>query len=281
MEDALAAGETEAVVSADEVAKYDPMAATDAEGIVKKLPCGLVKDGVLHQYAEFVPMRGRVRRAISKKDVRNDFAKVSDAVLRMCVKRVGAIPTTSPKTMAELPMGDRDFLLMEVRRASMSDKLDALVKCASCRKDIRVSFQLDEIEVVFLKDGNYEIHDDQLCFRIQSDKPRIDALCRFPIGSDQKDMLPAIDANPTDAQYRLFAACLIEWNGEKKEVRSEFFDDLLVDVIDEFTQQFVSKKPGPVFEQKVSCPNVVCGSDISFTFEGSDFFFPLPERGTT
>lgn len=279
MEDMPSVADAAEAPEAAAEAPPDPRMPTEPDGIVKELPCGLVQGGVVHRWAEFVPMSGFTRKSISKKDVRDDFGKVSDLVLRQCVKRIGTVPTTSTRTLNNTPMADRDFLLMEIRRASRGDELKCLVVCALCKKKIEVTFQIDELEVVRLQDEDYEIHDDWLCFRVQSTNPMIDALCRFPVGSDQHDMLPIVDQNPTDAQYRLFAACLLEWNGEKGPFGPRFFDEKSTRLIDAFTEQFLAKKPGPVFEQRVSCPNSVCGTDIDFTFEGSDFFFPIPTRG--
>lgn len=256
----------------------DPTTPTHPDGVVKELPCGLVRDGTLHRHAEFVPMAGIVRKTISRKDIREDFAKVVETVLRMCVKRVGPHSTSGDRTLRDLPMGDRDFLLMEIRRVSMGDTLRALVTCEACKQKIQVTFNLDEIGVVRLGAGDYEIHDNRLCFRVRSVTPPVDALCRFPIGADQDGMIQAMDRNPTEAQYRLFAACLVEWNGQKGPFPPDFFDQKPVRVIDELTRQFVSRKPGPAFEQLVPCPGSGCGADIEFSFEGSDFFFPLPGR---
>lgn len=285
MEDALATGEagteSPAADAAAGLAPADPKTPTDPNGVVVELPCGFVHGGQLHRYAEFVPMHGEVRRAISKKSIRDDFVKVSDMVLRMCVKRLGAVETTSPKTLRRATLGDRDFLLMEIRRESMTDKLRAIVSCQMCRKKIEVTFHLDEIEVARLEKGDFEIVDDQLCFRTKSKEHKLDALCRFPIGEDQDLVVDIVEENPTEAQYRLYAACLLEWNGQKGPFDPYFFDRVPVGQIDEFTRQFVAKKPGPVFEQKVPCANKACGADIEFTFEGSDFFFPLPTRGRT
>lgn len=281
MEDALATGEAGPEAPPTPQVPVDDKTPIDPNGIVVELPCGFVFEGKRHLYAEFVPMSGKVRRAISKKSVRDDFVKVSDIVLRMCVKRFGPVETTSAKTLQQATLGDRDYLLMEIRRESMSEELRAIVQCQSCRKQIQVTFHLDEIEVVKLKEGGFEIHDGRLCFRIQSTEHRLDALCQFPIGENQGLIVDYLDENPTDAQYRLYAACLLDFNGQKGPFDTYFFDELPVAQIDEFTRQFAAKKPGPVFEQKVSCPSAGCGADIAFTFEGSDFFFPLPTRGRT
>lgn len=283
MEDELATSEagTGAEVPAAAPIVVDPKTPTHPNGVVVELPCGLVYEGTVHKYAEFVPMHGKVRKAISKKSIRDDFAKVSDMVLRMCVKRIGTVETTSPKTLRNTTLADRDFLGLEIRRASMTDKLRAILTCKACKKEIRVTYHLDEIEIVRLEEADYEIVDDRLCFRAASAEHRLDAVCQFPVGEHQDLVVDLVEENPTDAQYRLYAACLIEWGGKKGPFDAFFFDELPVAQIDEFTRQFIEKKPGPVFDQKISCPNRSCNVDINFTFEGSDFFFPLPIRGTT
>jgi hypothetical protein len=273
-------GEIE-TVSSEPTAPASPTTPQFQNGVVVELPCGYYRDGVLHKHAEFTPMDGAVRKAISKKGVRDDFTKVTEVVLRQCVKRIGPYETTNPKTLDGVLLGDRDFLQMEIRRESMSDKLRAIVTCGACRKKIEVTFHLDEIEVARLEEDDFEIVDDALCFRIHSADPKLDAVCRYPVGTDQATIVEFIDRNPTDAMYRLYTACLLEWNGQVGPFDPYFLDSQPVKLIDEFTRQFAAKKPGPVFDQKVPCPNKDCGTDIEFTFEGSDFFFPLPTRGTT
>lgn len=258
----------------------DSRVPTDPNGVVKELPCGLVREAALYRHAEFVPMAGVVRRMISKKDVRDDFVRVTDIVLRQCVRRVGPLQVAEhAKMLDDMTLADRDFLLMEIRRVSSGDELKALVHCGMCKKRIQITFKLDELTVVRPREGDAEIHGGRLCFRVRSASPAINALCRYPIGSDQP-ILEGMEKNPTEVQYRLYAACLVEWGGKPGPYEAEFFDALPVGVIDEFTRQFAAKKPGPILDQRVSCANKACGADIEFSFEGSDFFFPLPTRGS-
>lgn len=266
-------------MAADPAASANLRVPTEPNGIVKDLPCGLVRGGKRYLPAEFVPMSGYVRRMMSRKDVRDDFAEVVEVVLRQCVRRVGpfSVPE-NPQIIKDLTQADRDFLLMEIRRASSTDKMRALVTCDSCEKKIEVTFMLNELEVIHLHEGDYEIRDDRLCFRVRSVIPPIDALCRFPVGSD-RGILDGLDRNPTEAQYLLYAACLISWGEKTGPFGMDFFDALPTAALDEFTRQFADKKPGPILEQRAPCGNKACRADIDFTFEGSDFFFPRPTRG--
>jgi len=253
-----------------------PEGVTEPGGIVVSLPCGVVKDGRIYRDAEIVTMGGHTRMSIARKGVREDFQKVSDIVLRQCLRRVGPFRMESAKAINRMTLGDRDFALMEIRRASMGDELRAIPTCVGCKKKIQVTFKFDEIEVIRLEQDDFEIHDDQLCFRIESRDPVISALCRFPIGEDQPLVMPFVEQNPVEAQYRLQAACLIEHNGQKGPFDHHFFERLPTRELDEFARLFVAHKPGPVFEQKVTCPTPGCGADIEFTFESSDFLFPQP-----
>lgn len=264
----LAESPTAPVVSA-------PEGATEPGGLVITLPCGVVKDGKIYRDAEIVTIGGHTRLLISRKGVREDFLKVSDIVLQQCLRRVGPFRMESARAINRMTLADRDFALMEIRRASMGDELRAIPTCAGCKKKIQVTFQFDELKVVRLETGDFEIHDDQFCFRIESRDPAISALCRFPIGEDQQLAIPFIEQNPTEAQYRLQAACLHEYNGQKGPFDYSFFDRMSnTRELDEFARLFAARKPGPVFEQKVTCPTPGCGADIEFTFESSDFLFP-------
>jgi hypothetical protein len=102
---------------------------------------------------------------------------------------------------------------------------------------------------------------------------------RYPLGGDQEALVSSMDRNPVEANFKLYAECLLEWNGEDGPFRSNLFERLPVRVLDEFEDQFAQAQPGPVFEQSVGCPS--CAATIQFTFEGSDFLFRPPKRGRT
>ncbi len=247
-------------------------------GKVVQLPCGYFKDGKAYKDAEIITMTGLTRKSIASEAIRSDASKVTDVILLQCVKRIGTFTNINNKILGDLMLGDRDFLLIEIRRISMTDTVKALEDCPGCSKEIEVSFSLDEIPITPLKDEDFEVVDGQRTFKIQNEFPHVEAVFRFPKGEDQKIFLPTVSKNPIEANFKLYAACLLDWDGQKGPFKPEFFEKLPVNVLDVIDGGFMERQPGPDMRQHVSCP--LCASDIDMTFQGSDFLFRPRKRGT-
>jgi hypothetical protein len=254
-------------------------APSDPYGAVVELPGGLWHKGEIHRSAEIVPMTGMTRKAIARKEARANPSKITDTILRQCVKRIGPFEHINNNILDNLILGDRDFLMLEIRRISMGDTFKANVTCKSCNSDIEVTFHIDELEVIRTKDSDKEELEGKRVYHIEDEELRIDAVMRYPVGKDQEILTSGMDRNPVDATFKLYAACMVRWNGDEGPFRSSLFEQMPVRVLDAFEDHFSMAQPGPVFEQSVNCP--VCSAGINFTFEGSDFLFRPPKRGRT
>jgi hypothetical protein len=247
-------------------------------GTELKLPCGYFRDGKLHKDVEIVPMTGLTRKAIAREDTRNNPIKVTDIILSHCLKRIGPFTSITSRVLADLVIGDRDFLLLEIRRNSMGDGITTNIECGKCNAKVEALFKISDLEVIRAYEKEGEKPSDQdgnLTFWLDTNKFK--ALCRFPKGADQALIMPNATKNPIAASYGLYAACLLEWNDKKAPFDPTFFDTLSLDIIDEFEDKFMAIQPGPVMMQEASCPS--CGASIDFTFRGSDFLFRVPKRG--
>lgn len=251
-------------------------------GTVVQLPGGLIKEGKVHRDAEIIPMTGYTRKVMAREDIRSNPTKVTDAIFNQCLRRVGTY-TINNRILDELLSGDRDFLLMEIRRISMGSTVRAEVECDGCRKRLEVRFDLSEIKVRRLAEKDYEITDidgdgaGAMFFRMNLSG--VKALCRFSRGLEQKAVISMFEKNAIAASYKLYSSCLLEWNGQVGPFPPEFFDGLPLPVIDSFAEAFTERQPGPDFKQETDCPS--CGKKIQFTFRNSDFLFPLPKQRET
>jgi hypothetical protein len=256
----------------DSVSETTPVQAETASPVIDiKLPCGLLKDGVSVVDAGVIPMTGLTRKAISSENVRSNPMKITDVIFLQCLKRIGTSNLINNKILNELLIGDRDFLMLEIRRVSMGSIITATVECGGCNKKIEVKFDLSEIKTKTLAECRSEIVDGVRGFWIKNDEPRVNAFFRFPNGGDQAVVLPLLHKNPIDANYKLYALCLMDWDGEKRKFASDFFEKMNTNLLDIIDAAFSENQPGPDLTQSVSCP--VCAEDIEMTFQGSDFLF--------
>lgn len=250
------------------------------EGTLLKLPCGYFRDGELHKDVEVVPMTGLTRKAIAREDTRNNAIKVTDIILSHCIKRIGPHSIITAKVLNDLVIGDRDFLVLEIRRISMGDTITTHIECDKCNAKVEALFKISEVEVIRMFEDEEETskpatQDGNLIFHLKG--KGFQSTCRFPKGSDQALIMPNATKNPVAATYGLYTSCLLEWNDKKGPFAASFFESLSLDVIDEFEEGFMAIQPGPIMTQEASCPS--CGASIDFTFKGSDFLFRVPKRG--
>lgn len=240
-----------------------------------ELPCGLLREGEVIRDAEITPMTGRVRKNIARPDIRRNGARIIDAVLLACVRSIGG-KRVDRQVLDELLVGDRDFLTMKIRQASLGGRVSAQMQCGSCRERIDFEVDLEEVELYPLQEGDCEIAEDGRTrfFRIDDPDLGVKAAFRYPAGKDQHAIVPLAQKNPVEANYRMYLLCLEEWNAQTKPFPASFFENLPLNVLDWVDAEFTARMPGPEMEHEVICD--LCGTANPMSLEMSDFLFPRP-----
>jgi len=241
-----------------------------------ELPCGLLREGAVIREVELTPMTGRVRKNIARPDVRRNGARIIDAVLLACIRTVGG-KRADRQLLDELLVGDRDFLTMKIRQISLGDRVTAHMQCGSCRERIDFDIDLDQVELFPLAEGDCEISEDgrTRLFRIENADLGVSAAFRYPAGRDQHAIVPLVQKNPVEANYRMYLLCLEEWNGQAKPFPNTFFENLPLNVLDWVDAEFTARMPGPELEHEVICD--LCGTANPMSMEMSNFLFPAPD----
>lgn len=252
-----------------------------------QLPCGLGpdKEGRIQREAEIAPMTGLVRKNIARPEIRSNFGKVVDAVLLPCLKRVGTIEKVDRRVLDKLLTGDRDFLLLEIRKLSLNEKVRATMKCGACNEKVDITFDLTKVPVRRLPDkgDGIEIVGTERVFTIDwtfvDERASFTAKFRFPNGADQIEAAQLSTRNPVEANYKMYGRCLHEWNGQPAtQVSPTLFDDLPLPILDQIDRAFRERMPGPDLDQPVTC--ALCGEDNRLDLSTSDFLFPAARERT-
>ena len=145
--------ETQSKVDADENKEHDLLA-----GYVDK-------DGICHKTVTIREMTGADEEYVNRADIKTNGAKVATALLSRCVLSVGTLTRKSvgnPKEweniFKEMLTGDRDTILLELRRESIGDTIEVAHTCPNpdCKAKLKTTINLDELEVVEF-DGMREI----------------------------------------------------------------------------------------------------------------------------
>jgi hypothetical protein len=226
------------------------MPATQVSDGVCNLPGGLVlDDGRRLGRAELRPLTGREEEWVTQ-HVHTPAAQMATKILSACFVRLEDVTVNSEIT-GKLLVGDRDFLILQLRRMTLGDRFAAVFSCPACKLAMDVEFLAQDIFIEPRPQNatTYTWHcdDSQRTIRF-----------RLPNGADQEAV---VDLSTDEAVDVLLARCVLDDGGtpltadERAAVIAEM--DRLAPQID--------------LELELSCPE--CGHSFTTPFDCTAFFF--------
>lgn len=179
------------------------------ENKVHDLLAGYVdENGVTHKTFTVREMTGKDEEAIQKSDVRNNGAKVITTLLTRCTTSIGEISKSdvSPKEWEDiiksLYVGDQDIILLEIRKSSIGDSIEANHVCPNpdCKAKLHTVVDVDELRIEPFK-GLREIPFELI--RGHVDKKGVvhkNGYMRLPNGFDREVLTPLAKKNLAKAE---------------------------------------------------------------------------------
>ena len=215
---------------------------------VCNLPGGLVlDDGRRLGCAELRPLTGREEEWVTR-HAHTPAAQMATKILSTCFVRLEDM-TVDSEIAGKLLVGDRDFLILQLRRMTLGDRFAAVFSCPACRLAMDVEFLAQDIPIEPRPQNatTYTWHSDDRTVRF-----------RLPNGADQE----AVADLPVDEAVEvLLSRCVIDDGGtplthaERAAVIGEM--DRLAPQID--------------LELELNCPE--CGHLFTTPFDCTAFFF--------
>jgi len=127
------------------------------------LPCGYVDStGTLHSEVHLREMSGYEEDLLASAKI--PVQKKISMLLANCLESVGDIKdkTQFPSIIANLPIGDRVFLLLALRRTSLGDDFPVEETCPSCNTKGNFILNLGDLEAKPMPDPKQRVFDAQL-----------------------------------------------------------------------------------------------------------------------
>ncbi|MFD6934640.1 hypothetical protein ACFWAP_00595 [Streptomyces goshikiensis] len=238
-----------------------PAIPTPADCLVT-LAAGLVRDDVIHIKAEVRELTGADEEALAR--VRSSPLRMLETLLELGTVSIGSLPATRD-VLPELLLGDRDVLVLAIRRATFGDEMQfEEINCQHCGENFSATISLGQIK-------SHSAGDRRLTIPLRKGGC---AVVRYPTGADQAAMLA--DAKATNAEHNstLLARCVVEIRDGKGEVTPGGADVAQsLGLADRRTilTQLATNQPGPRLLE-LTIRHEECGGEVPLPLSVADLF---------
>ncbi|MBV7337510.1 hypothetical protein KFU94_56640 [Chloroflexi bacterium TSY] len=241
-----------------------------------RLPIGYSdNDGQVHRLAVLRKMRGHEEALLY--DTSLTASQLVTKLLENCLVRLGDMAPVDAETMAQLYTADRNYLLLELRRITLGDRLPALYRCPQCGHDISVIDDLSQIDIRRLDDGQILADIDVMLEDGYLDREgtlHTELVLTLPLGSDEEFVAPMVAKDPLKAQDALILRCIKQFGTLSKAAMEAYGVKILRDLTlgDRLRihQALNDNTPGVNFQRSIQCER--CGAVFDGVMDVSSFF---------
>jgi hypothetical protein len=223
-------------------------------GCTFPLPGGLILgDNRRIDEAELRPLTGREEEWLASHPS-VPSARAVTQLLTDCLMRLGDM-TPSSELVGKLLVGDRDYLMLQLRRLTLGDRFEAVLGCPACGGKLDVAFQASDIPIDPRRQSAPSFARELPAASGNSARA---VRFRLPNGIDQEAVLEV----PSDmAVEALLARCLLDDGGRPLTVEER---GAVIDAMEEVAPQVD-------LELNLTCPE--CGHVFAAPFDVNSFFF--------
>lgn len=231
---------------------------------------GLKRDGVLLRDAEVRELNGLDEEALAR--VTGNWLRFVDTLVRRGTVSIGNVEAT-PEMCDELLVGDREDLVLAIRRATFGSSLEIeSYECQSCHTKSDLTINLDAIPHVRLEDP-------------EDVRRRIDLRgghtveVRFVNGADQRAIYADLESTVAESNTILLSRCIVSHDGVALgepggSMAVRFVQDLGMADRKKILRYLFDNAPGPRFDQ-IEFTHEVCGAVIKLPLALGDLFLGL------
>ena len=225
-----------------------------------KLPGGFIENGEVISTAEVRELTGVDEEAIAKAST---TGKALNVLLQRGLVKIGSREATFAD-LDNLLSGDRDAILIGIRRITFGDTLDLSIQCGNCGVN-------QEVEIDISQDIPVKNLDDAVAdrtWRVKTKKGYVTV--SLPTGITQKKLIENADKTTAEINTMLLAGCVMSVNDEPSMGASTVLSLGMNDrskIIDEI----IARNPGPrLGEVKKMCK--ACGEFIALPLSLVELF---------
>jgi len=230
--------------------------------------------GQLHREFELSALTGREEELLAQASRAQSATLVTD-VLAKCVRRLGGISPVPPEVTRQLLVADRQYLLLQLRRATFGDQVHADLMCPwpDCGAQVSIDFPIADLPVEE-QQCRSALHTMTLSPAALAAGPELggdgEVCFRLPDGGDQEELSGLLAHNEAEALTELLCRCLRRLGPYQPPDREHVWA-LPALARAEIEQRM--RQCAPKVEQSMTAQCVGCGRGFIAPFDVQRFLF--------
>lgn len=241
-----------------------------------RLPIGFAdQDGNIQRDAVLRKMRGHEEALLY--DANLIAGRLVTELLKNCLVRLGDQSPATTEAVRSLYSADRNYLLLELRRITLGDRMPAAYRCPRCDSVVQVQEDLSDLTVRWLEpdqsleDIHLELEDG---YTDRQGHRHTGMILTLPTGIDEEFVTPMVVKDPLKARDALVLRCIKQFGTLPRQSLEAYGVKILRDLTlgDRLRLQacFNGRSPGVNFMRQVVCD--ACGAVFDGALDISSFF---------
>jgi hypothetical protein len=232
------------------------------------LPGGFWRDGVHYRDAALRPLTGADEAFLLEDAAGLSTARRVSAVLVRCLLRLGPLSPVNPEAVAGLTVGDREALLLHLRRLTLGETMPCVLDCPWCGGKMDLDLSVGQLLL-----PTYPHHRAVFETTVGDGERRYPVRFRLPTGADQAAVEALVIHDPWAAADALLQRCVLEVVAENHPLVG-----LPAAVTQHLPAVMERLDPQADLNLNLGCPE--CGRDFSTAFDTAAYLFrELAGRG--
>jgi hypothetical protein len=235
------------------------------ETVEVTLPGGVVYDGRWHRTARLRPLSGRHEVFVAEAGRSLRPAARTTALLTRCLDALGPLEPVTSASVSALTVGDREALLLHLRRLTLGDRISCVLSCPDRSCSERMDLDLRVSDLLLPPYAHAEsVHETVL----GGDGCRYRVRFRLPTGADQEAAADLAFRDPEAAAAVVLERCVghVTVDGDDEEA----VEALPPAVARALPGLMAELDPQAEILLSLLCP--ACGTSFTVPFDAADYF---------
>jgi hypothetical protein len=228
-----------------------------------EMPGGIRLEGNWRRDAVLRPLAGRDEAFLLQQGSALTPAARATAMLARCLCRLGPISTVTTDIARSLSVGDREALLLHLRRLTLGERMSCVLKCPACGEKLDLVLEVSELLLPSYAHA-CDVHETQ----VRAGDTAYRVSFRLPNGADQERAAALAASAPEAAAELILRRCVQEIANEQT---GEPAQPIPAAVADALADKMAELDPQAEILLDLVC--AACGVSFQLPFDVADYFY--------